>query len=109
MNLKFQQLAERILREGIGDPDSAASVAREHNKSLRGGSSMEASDVESSEEVKREGHRDERGTPTFARWVVTDPKTKKTYTFRDKPGASKKAHDLADKLGVEAKWRSKHD
>jgi hypothetical protein len=34
MNLKFQKLAQQILGEGIGDPEAAASVARDHNKSL---------------------------------------------------------------------------
>ena len=34
MKFKFEQLAEQILNEGIGDPEAAESSAREYNRSL---------------------------------------------------------------------------
>lgn len=41
MNLTFQQLANQILNEGIGDPDAAESSAREYNRSLSARSSYD--------------------------------------------------------------------
>jgi hypothetical protein len=45
MNLKFQKLAQQILGEDIGDPEAAASVAREHNKSLNAPSRYDDGDM----------------------------------------------------------------
>lgn len=52
MNLTFQQLANQILNEGIGDPEAAESSAREYNRSLRARSSPD-DPYENDEDVRR--------------------------------------------------------
>lgn len=54
MNLKFEKLAQQILGEGIGDPEAAAAVAREHNKSLNAGSRYDDGDTTDRELRSRE-------------------------------------------------------
>ena len=52
MKFKFDQLANQILNEGIGDPDAAESSAREYNRSLRDRSSPDNS-YDNDEDVRR--------------------------------------------------------
>lgn len=110
MELQFEKLAKRILGEGIGDPDSAkhfsgGSEKRGHHDSM---GSDDESGVSPESVRKADRNHGEKPSVSFNRWTVKDPKTGKTYTFAEKPGASQRAEELAKKLGSKAIWRSKH-
>lgn len=91
MNLKFEQLAQQILRENTGGLRPAGEDGEEVQQSDRNAG-------------ERSG-----GGKGFDRYTVDCPKTGKMYTFAaKKEGSREKAHALAKKLGSKAIFRSRH-
>ena len=79
MNLKFEKLARQILSEGIGDPEAAASVAREHNKSLNAGSRYDDGDMNNRAMRSQEQNAGVQGEANKIR-ITTKEGKKKFYS-----------------------------
>lgn len=88
MELQFVKLVKKVLKEGIGDPDSAAYTAREANKALEHQKQDLAQQSVPLSKGRSGGYDEPAGSPHYIVYDNADKKCQNWYKKQEDPKLS---------------------